>query len=156
MRKGWLYTREEILWFVKDNSLFIWNKDVQYGVEKRTFTATYADAERMERYKRSIKSEYKRLTNVWTDIREPNIAWNKKELDTIHYTPKPTKALVRIIEAHTQIGDTVLDCFGGSGTTAIACVQTGRNYILIEKDKEICELAKRAIESAQPALIGGL
>ena len=31
MRKGWLYTREEIMWWVKDNKKFIWNKNEQYS-----------------------------------------------------------------------------------------------------------------------------
>ncbi len=34
MRRGWLYTREEIMWFVKDNKKFIWNKKEQYSTEK--------------------------------------------------------------------------------------------------------------------------
>src|SRR3990167_8975584 len=38
MRKGWLYTREEIMWFVKDNKKFIWNTDNQYSKEKRPWT----------------------------------------------------------------------------------------------------------------------
>ena len=40
MRRGWLYTREEIMWFVKDNKQFVWNKEFQYSNEKRAFTIT--------------------------------------------------------------------------------------------------------------------
>lgn len=50
MRRGWLITREEIMWFVKDNSQFIWNEKLQYSNEKRTFTATYSDKERLQKY----------------------------------------------------------------------------------------------------------
>ena len=81
MRKGWLYTREECMWFVKDNKQFVWNKESQYSQEKRTFTATYKDPERMAKYKASVKSENKRWTNVWTDIREQNIAWNEENIE---------------------------------------------------------------------------
>lgn len=145
MRKGWLYTREEILWYVKNNKEFIWNKEYQYSREKRTFTATYSDPERMAKYKASVKSEYKRLSNVWDDIREPNISWNDKEIHTCHFTPKPLKAIERIIKAHTQENETVLDCFMGSGTTGVVCKKFNRNFIGIELDPEYFKIAKRRI-----------
>jgi len=145
MRKGWLYTREEILWYVKDNKDFKWNKDCQYGEEKRTFTATYADPERMAKYKASVKSEYKRLSNVWDDIRETNISWNDKEIQTAHFTPKPLKTIERIIKVHTQENETVLDCFMGSGTTGVACKNLNRNFIGIELDTEYFKIAEKRI-----------
>ena len=145
MRKGWLYTREEIMWYVKDNKDFKWNKDCQYGEEKRTFTAAYADPERMAKYKASVKSEYKRLSNVWEDIRETNISWNDKEIETVHFTPKPLKAIERIIKSHTQENETVLDCFMGSGTTGLACKNLNRNFIGIELDPEYFKIAEKRI-----------
>ena len=42
---------------------------------------------------------------------------------------------------------TVLDPFGGSGTTAIACIRLNRRYILIEKEEKYCEIAVRRIEA---------
>lgn len=149
MRKGWLYTREEILWFVKDNRQFVWNRDHQYGTERRTFTASYKDKERMEKYLKSVKSPFKRITNVWTDIRETNISWNNKEIETPHFTPKPLAATERIIKAHTKEGDLVLDCFLGSGTTGVACVNTNRNFIGIELDERFFEFSKTRIEEAR-------
>lgn len=141
MRKGWLYTREEIMWFVKDNKKFIWNKEEQYSNEKRTFTATYTDKKRMEKYKSSVKSDFKRFTNIWDDIREPNISWNKKEIKTKHFTPKPLKAIERIIKLHTKENDIVLDCFLGSGSTAIACIKLKRKCIGIDSSIEFCKIA---------------
>jgi DNA modification methylase len=46
----------------------------------------------------------------------------------------------------TKEGDVVLDCFMGSGTTAIACVKNNRNYIGFELSKEYCDIAKNRIE----------
>lgn len=145
MRKGWLYTREEILWYVKDNKEFKWNKEFQYTEEKRTFTATYSDPKRMAKYKASVKSEYKRISNVWDDIRETNISWNDKEIKTPHFTPKPLKAIERIIKSHTQENETVLDCFMGSGTTGVACKNLNRNFIGIELDHEYFKIAEKRI-----------
>jgi site-specific DNA-methyltransferase (adenine-specific) len=46
-------------------------------------------------------------------------------------------------------GGTVLDPFMGSGTTGVACVQTGRNFIGIEIDRGYFDIAKQRIEEAQ-------
>ena len=42
-------------------------------------------------------------------------------------------------------GDTVLDPFAGSGTTGVACLNTDRKFILIEKDAVYCEIIKKRI-----------
>ena len=57
------------------------------------------------------------------------------------------------IQDATQLGDTVLDCFLGSGTTGVACVQTGRNFIGIEIDPGYFEIAKQRIEAAQNEMV---
>ena len=49
-------------------------------------------------------------------------------------------------------GDTILDPFAGSGTTGIAALNTGRKFVLIEKDAGYCEIIKKRIESHQPLL----
>jgi site-specific DNA-methyltransferase (adenine-specific) len=53
-----------------------------------------------------------------------------------HPTQKPVELMKQLIRLTTKEGDTVLDPFGGSGTTAIACLELNRNYIIIEKDLE--------------------
>lgn len=52
----------------------------------------------------------------------------------------------RIILASTFSGNTVLDCFMGSGSTGVACLNTNRNFIGIELDKGYFEIAKNRIE----------
>jgi len=49
-----------------------------------------------------------------------------------HPAKRPTKLYIKVIEGFTHPGDIVLDCFMGSGTTAIACQLTGRKFIGIE------------------------
>ena len=133
MRKGWLYTREECMWFVKDNKKFIWNKEEQYDLKsKRLFTLP------------NNKSDYKRFTNVWVDIRE--CAGSMKSCKH-HPTEKPTELAERIIKLHTKENDTVLDCFMGSGFTGKACINLNRNFIGIEKDKNIFSNAELDIKN---------
>lgn len=123
-KKGWLYTREECMWFVKDNKKFFWNEKEQYDKkDKRLFTMP------------NNKSEYKRYTNVWTDIEEES---GSMKSSRFHFTQKPVELIERCIKLSTIEDQTVLDCFGGSGTTAVACANTKRNCILI--DKNICDI----------------
>ncbi|HUU87245.1 MAG TPA: site-specific DNA-methyltransferase [Candidatus Glassbacteria bacterium] len=139
MRKGWLYTREELMWFVKDNKQFVWNKEFQYS-EQRRIRDGGKDEIKVSQNGAFCKSLYKRWTNVWDDITEQsfNIINNKT-----HYTPKPILAIKRLILAHTKEKDTVLDCFLGSGTTMQACNELSRNCIGIEKELEYYEYCKQ-------------
>jgi site-specific DNA-methyltransferase (adenine-specific) len=56
------------------------------------------------------------------------------------------------IKTYTNPGGTVLDNCMGSGTTGVACVNTGRNFIGIEKDEKYFEIAKQRIEGRQRLL----
>ncbi len=128
MRKGWLYTREEIMWFVKDNKKFIWNKEHQYSDEESSWG-------KKGFHGKPKASKYKRITNVWSDISENYFTKGSRTTTTAvgHYTPKPIRALERIIELHTKPGDLILDCFAGTGTTGTAAEHLGRIPILIDK-----------------------
>ncbi len=68
-----------------------------------------------------------------------------------HPTVKPVELAKHFIRLHTKRGQTVLDPFMGSGTTGVACVQTGRNFIGIEIDPEYHGIAKRRIAEARKA-----
>lgn len=69
-------------------------------------------------------------TSVW----EKNNHTTSKEYVSWHPTQKPLMILKRIIEAYTNPGDIVLDCFSGSGSTMIACDHTNRKFIGSELD----------------------
>lgn len=62
-----------------------------------------------------------------------------KQSERIHPTQKPLKLFEQILQDYSNENDLVLDCFSGSGTTAIACSELKRNFICIEKDKEYFE-----------------
>jgi DNA modification methylase len=66
-----------------------------------------------------------------------------------HPTQKPLALMKWVLENYTQPGDTIFDPFMGSGTTGVACVQTGRNFIGCEIDPGYFAIAKRRIEIAQ-------
>lgn len=62
-----------------------------------------------------------------------------------HPAPFPVELPRRCIKLFTFVGDTVLDPFLGSGTTLIACLETGRRGIGVEVDSKYCQIAKRRI-----------
>jgi site-specific DNA-methyltransferase (adenine-specific) len=66
-----------------------------------------------------------------------------------HPTQKPENLLRIFISDSTKLGDTVLDPFMGSGTTGVACIQTGRSFIGIEIDPTYFSAAKDRIVRAQ-------
>lgn len=73
-----------------------------------------------------------------------------KEIGTsLHPTQKPVPLFEYLIRTYTNEGDTVLDPFGGSGTTAVACIRTKRNFITYEQDSTYFETMKKRIELEQ-------
>ena len=65
----------------------------------------------------------------------------------LHPTQKPIDLMKYLIEVSSNENDTVLDPFMGSGSTGVACVNTNRNFIGIELDKNYFEIAKCLFES---------
>lgn len=64
----------------------------------------------------------------------------------LHPTQKPTKLFEYLIKTYTSIGDTVVDVCCGSGTTAIAAINTDRNYIVNDLEYKYFEVTKNRIE----------
>lgn len=67
-----------------------------------------------------------------------------------HPNEKPTGLMIELVEGCAGQGATVLDPFCGSGTTGVACVQTGRNFIGIEIEPKYADIARRRIAEAVP------
>lgn len=65
-----------------------------------------------------------------------------------HPTQKPSELVQILLEKYTLDGDTILDPFMGSGSTGVACVNTGRNFIGIELNENYYNIAKQRIEGA--------
>lgn len=66
---------------------------------------------------------------------------------TKHPTQKPVALCEYLIRTYTNEGDLVLDNCAGSGTTGVACLNTNRRFILIEKDPDFCEIAMDRFQS---------
>lgn len=77
-------------------------------------------------------------------IRIPKSANDRR----LHPTQKPVALCEYLIKTYTNPGETVLDNCMGSGSTGVACMNTGRRFIGIELDEKYFEIAKQRIESA--------
>lgn len=66
---------------------------------------------------------------------------NANQLGRVHPTQKPVALMEYLIRTYTQEGETVLDNCMGSGTTGVACANTGRNFIGIERDDKYFQIA---------------
>ena len=71
------------------------------------------------------------------------------QLSLEHPCPRPLGQVQHIIEQWVRPGAIVLDPFMGSGTTGVACVKTGRNFIGIEIDPDYYAIAEKRIAEAQ-------
>jgi site-specific DNA-methyltransferase (adenine-specific) len=74
------------------------------------------------------------------------------EKSTVHPTQKPVSLLEYLIKTYTLEGETVLDNCMGSGSTGIACLNTGRHFIGIEKDDKYFEVASDRISKVVTGL----
>ena len=152
----------------KYHSTIIWNEQ---NISRRTAWGSWLSASApfviapvevivvlyKESWKKTSGSKKSDITReefmAWT-----NGVWNfngesKKRVG--HPAPFPIELPRRCIKLFTFVGDVVLDPFLGSGTTLVACAETGRQGIGFEIDVNYCELARKRLEKifdpGQPA-----
>ena len=70
---------------------------------------------------------------------------NASQKNKVHPTQKPVALMEYLIKTYTVEGETVLDCFMGSGSTGVACINTNRKFIGIEKDETYFKIAQDRI-----------
>lgn len=83
-------------------------------------------------------------TNVWREAAF-NSGAKKTNGEKVHPTQKPVELIAKMIEDSTEPGAVVLDTFMGSGTTAVACLRTGREYIGFELDERYHAIAQQRV-----------
>ena len=87
---------------------------------------------------------------AWSSCSTPaKIIRCRFETDKIHPAQKPIDLIAKILVNYSKENDLVLDCFSGSGTTAIACHRLKRRFICIEKDPEYAKASVKRLEDEQ-------
>lgn len=139
-----LKSHEDIAVFYKKKPTY--NKQMWYSTPyKRTKNGTLSD-------------NYGDRKAAWTEstdgARNPlTVLSFPRDGDRRHPTQKPVALCEYLIKTYTNPGETVLDNCMGSGTTAVACIRTGRNYIGFELNEEYHAIATQRIADAVDELL---
>ena len=91
-----------------------------------------------------------RFTNYPTN----ELDYSNKNNNLLHPTQKPIALMEYLIKTYTCEGETVLDNCMGSGTTGVACKQTGRKFVGIERDEKYFAIAQKRIEGVNDLFSG--
>lgn len=132
----WPAKHDNILWYAKDPDDYTFNFD---QMDRIPYMAPGLVGE--EKAKRG-----KTPTDVWWHTIVPT---NSKER-TGYPTQKPVGVLDRIIKVHSNRGDVVLDYFAGSGTTGESAAKEGRDFILVDNNREAVEVMAERLSDYQP------
>ena len=74
---------------------------------------------------------------------------SQQGIERFHPTQKPLKLFEMILQDYSNENDLILDCFSGSGTTAVACHNLNRRFICIEKDEDYYKASVERLLNAQ-------
>jgi site-specific DNA-methyltransferase (adenine-specific) len=157
-KRNWKSMMEDVWFAVKDEKSYTFNID-DIMVEKEVI-APYKDANGNPKdwfIKDGKKIRYTHPGNLWDDLCVPY--WSMKEVKsyaktkktpnnelTKHNTQKPKELVKRCILASTNEGDTIVDYFVGSGTTAVAAKELKRNYIVFDVNKICIQMLEKRLE----------
>jgi len=132
---------------------------------KNTFTMGRSDYQRQ--YEPMLYGWREGAAHYWCGARDQGDVWfvKKPVANDLHPTMKPVELIERAIRNSSKARDTVLDPFGGSGSTLIACEKTGRQGRMIELEPKYCDIAivrwqeftgKQAVHEADGRPFGGI
>ena len=118
----------------------------EHYISLQTFANRQGD-DYLRREYEDLRREYEHLRPTFNNPGYVSSVWQFPPADSAgHPTTKPTALIKRIINSSTNLNDTVLCPFFGSGTTGVACEELGRKWIGIEISEKYCEIAARRIE----------
>lgn len=105
--------------------------------------------EEIKRIDEEYKDRFPSVFNRMGAKSKSNVFEYARDSDGYHPTQKPVALLEDLIQTYSNKDDTVLDFTMGSGSTGVACINTGRNFIGIELDKGYFDIAQKRIEAAK-------
>ena len=121
-----------------------------FNIDKMDGFKPYSELKAIDdEYKKQVASTF----NLWQKKKtKSNILKYAKDYPSIHPTQKPILLLEDLVKTFSNEGDLVVDLTMGSGSTGVACKNTGRKFIGIEMDDEYFKIAKERIETHEQQL----
>ena len=144
-KKNWKNNSEDI-WFYTASDDYYFDADVVKL--KRGVIAPYREDGKPKDWNKEADGNFRFTapSNIWTDLTIP--FWSMPE-NTPHPTQKPEKLLAKLILASSREEDIVFDPFAGSGTAGVVAKKLGRNFLMVEIDKEYCFYAQKRLQMAE-------
>jgi len=145
-RHFWKWYGDDIhIYCAAKNFVQLRKTPINYGYDPVVmFYTNHGDPLRPDKPRRSIDFFVANTAGIISDT---------TRIEKGHPCPRPLDAVREVVDNFTLPGGTVLDFTMGSGTTGVACVQTGRNFIGIEIDEGYFNIAKERIEAAQREMV---
>ena len=141
---------ENILIFGKGTTNYYPIKEERKGSGKERQKAGYKNSKATAKTGQFIGGvmDATKRTNDYDELRYPSSIqyFNNRDKDRgMHPTQKPVLLFEYLIKTYTNEGELVLDNTAGSGTTAIACLNTKRQFIVMEKEQKYYEIIKKRV-----------
>ncbi len=123
----------------------IYNPQITHGHKRKVANTNYIrESDGDSCYGREVRNtSYDSTDRYPLDVQ---VFSNADQTNKIHRTQKPVEIYEYFLKTYTNKGDTALDFAAGSMTLAIAAINTGRNYICFEKDKDIFSLGSQRVK----------
>ena len=136
----WPAKHDNILWYAKNPEKYVFN----YGaIDRIPYMAPDL-----------VGPEKAALGKIPTDVWWMTIVPTNSKEKTGYPTQKPMKLLNRIVQVHSNTGDTVLDFFAGSGTTGVAAANAQRKFILMDSNPDAIRVMADRLAFASPRIRG--
>ena len=162
----WYWKKERWTWFatswkrplmiIEDIPVF-YKKQPTYKAEWKKLDKPYTHVLPMKKWKFEWEQKLKNSTIEWERVYKEYTHTTVNQMlefsrdnwcrNSLHPTQKPVALIEYLIKTYTNEWETVLDFTAGSWTTWVACKNTNRNYILIEKEKEYIDIINKRLES---------
>lgn len=155
LNESGLKVRQQLIWvksqFILGRQDYQWKHEPclygwkdgagHYFVDDRTQDSVFEDLTNINKMnKDELKNYIKELREQLEKEATTIIHEDKPTVNTDHPTMKPIKLIARLIKNSSVQGETVLDVFGGSGTTLITCEQLNRKCRMMEYDPKYCDV----------------
>ena len=143
----WILGNQDYQW-KHEPCLYGWKDGAaHYFIDDRT-QATVIEDKHQDFRKLKKEELVKMLEEIYADkISTTIIEENKPTINDLHPTMKPIKLLSRLIKNSSRIDECVVDLFGGSGSTLIACEQLSRPCYMMELDPKYCDVIVKRWET---------
>lgn len=132
-----------------------------FGIDKMQGFKNFEELKEIDRpFKSKLNDDFNNINpstfNLWEDRKyKSNILKYKKDYNGYHPTQKPVLLLEDLIKTFSNAGDLVVDLTMGSGSTGVACRNTGRAFIGIEREESYFRIAeKRMNQPIQDRIFG--